>query len=180
MHVSENICPNCKTENDQGASVCKQCGAALSDSSLEAGLKTRTTDMQALTPEMIEKWSLEETKEFNVPDTGVAFYVDGHSMPAYIDTQAEFVLGRKVGTTSEILLDLAPFGGYSLGLSRRHALIRQTRDGYELMDLGSVNGTWLNEQRVLPHTSYPLPSGSNLRLGRMRILVLYRAFEVPK
>lgn len=180
MDVTQNICPNCKTENERGASVCKQCGTALSESSLEAGLKTRTTDMQALTPEMIEEWSLHESKELNIPDTGIAFYVDGHSMPAYIDTQAEFILGRKVGTTSENLLDLAPFGGYSLGLSRRHAVIRQTRDGYELMDLGSVNGTWLNEERVQPHRAYAMPSGSNLRLGRMRILVLYRPFEVPK
>lgn len=180
MNVSENICPNCKAENEQGVVVCRQCGANLNDSFLDAGLKTRTTDMQAVTPEILEEWALTETKELSVPDTGIAFYVDGHSMPAYIDSQAEFVLGRKVGTTSEKLLDLAPFGGYSLGLSRRHAIIRQTQDGYELMDLGSVNGTWLNEARLVPHTSYPLPSGSHLRLGRMRLLVLYRAFEVPK
>ncbi len=180
MNISETICPNCKTENEQGASVCKQCGASLHDTSIEAGLKTRTTDMQALTPEMIEEWSLGTTKELTVPDTGIAFYVDGHSMPAYIDSQPEFVLGRRVGTTSERLLDLAPFGGYSLGLSRRHATIRQTRDGYELMDLGSVNGTWLNEERLAPHQAYPLPSGSHLRLGRMRLLVLYRPFEVSK
>jgi hypothetical protein len=180
MNISATICPNCKTENELGATLCKQCGASLQDTSLEAGLKTRTTDMQALTPEMIEEWSLKEAKELSVPDTGIAFYVDGHSMPAYIDSQPEFVLGRKVGTTSERLLDLAPFGGYSLGLSRRHATIRKTEDGYELMDLGSVNGTWLNEERLMPHTAYALPSGSNLRLGRMRLLVLYRPFEVPK
>ena len=180
MNISVTICPNCKTENEPGALHCKQCGASLPDISLDAGLKTRTTDMQALTPEMIEEWSLQEKKELSVPDTGIAFYVDGHSMPAYIDSQPEFVLGRKVGTTSERLLDLAPFGGYSLGLSRRHATIRQTQDGYELMDLGSVNGTWLNEERLVPHTSYPLPSGSHLRLGRMRLLVLFRPFQVSK
>lgn len=180
MNISAIICPNCKAENELGTIVCKQCGANIQEASLEAGLKTRTTDMQALTPEMIEEWSLNKKNELTVPDTGIAFYVDGHSMPAYIDSQPDFVLGRRVGTTAERLLDLAPFGGYSLGLSRRHAAIRQTEDGYELMDLGSVNGTWLNEQRLAPHTSYPLPSGSHLRLGRMRILVLFRPFEVPK
>ena len=136
--------------------------------------------MQAITPDMVEEWAIKETKEFSVPDAGIAFYVDGHSMPAYIDSQSEIVLGRKVGTTEQMLLDLAPFGGYSLGLSRRHAIVRQTEDGYELMDLGSVNGSWLNEERLVPHRPYPLPSGSHLRLGRMRLLVLYRPFEVPK
>jgi hypothetical protein len=130
--------------------------------------------MQALTPEMIREWVLENTKEAAVPDRGIAFYVDGHSMPAYIEPVEEFVVGRKVGTTQELLLDLAPFGGYSLGLSRRHIIVRRAGNGYEILDLGSVNGTWLNEERLSPHQSYPLPSGSHLRLGRMRVLVLYR------
>ena len=64
--------------------------------------------------------------------------------------------------------------GYSLGVSRRHVLVRRKDEGYEIRDLGSVNGTWLNEERLVPYQSYPLPSGSHLRLGRMRILVLYQ------
>ena len=174
MNVTENICPVCKTTNELKAVVCRQCGAALDGSLLESGHETKTTDMQALTAEMIKEWSLKEAQEAAVPDSGIAFYVDGHSMPAYIDSRGDFVLGRKVGTTSEALLDLAPFGGYSLGLSRRHAVIRQTGYGYEVLDLGSANGTWLNEERLIPHKPYPLPSGSHLRLGRMRVLVLYR------
>jgi pSer/pThr/pTyr-binding forkhead associated (FHA) protein len=53
-------------------------------------------------------------------------------------------------------------------------VIRRDGDGYEVLDLGSVNGTWLNEKRLVPHKAYPLSSGSYLRLGRMRIFVLYR------
>jgi hypothetical protein len=174
MNVSENICPVCQTKNEPESNVCRQCGATLDGAFLESGYKTKTTDMQALTPEMIGEWTLQETKELVIPDSGIAFYIDGHSMPAYSDSRGEFVLGRRADTTSEILLDLAPFGGYSLGLSRRHAVVRWTGDGYELLDLGSVNGTWLDDERLIPHKSYPLPSGSHIRLGRMRILVLYR------
>lgn len=176
MSVSQNICPVCKTANEPEAIHCTHCGAMLDDPSGELQHKTKTTDMQALTPEMIQEWVLKNTKEAQVPDSGIAFYVDGHSMPAYIDPEGEFVLGRKVGTTSEPLLDLAPFAGYSLGVSRRHVVVRKRGDGYEIIDLGSVNGTWLNEERLVPHRSYPLPSGSHLRLGRMRILVLYQPF----
>lgn len=174
MNVSEKICPVCKTRNELDAVLCANCGSALDDSLGDPGHKTKTTDMQALTPEMIREWVLRNTKEAVVPDRGIAFYVDGHSMPAHIDAAGEFVVGRKVGTTSEQLLDLAPFAGYSLGVSRRHVAIRWTGDGYEVLDLGSVNGTWLNEERLVPHHYYPLPSGSHLRLGRMRILVLYQ------
>ena len=174
MDISEKICPVCQTRNKLEASLCVHCGATLDDPSGDPGHRTKTTDMQAPTPEMIREWVLKNTKEAVVPDGGIAFYVDGHSMPAYIDPMGEFIAGRKVGTTSEQLLDLAPFAGYSLGVSRRHVAIRRTGEGYDVLDLGSVNGTWLNEERLVPHRPYPLPSGSHLRLGRMRILVLYK------
>jgi hypothetical protein len=173
MNITENICPVCKTSNTLETVHCVNCGALLDDPFSGPEHITKTTDMQALTPEMIREWILKNSREAVVPDSGIAFYVDGHSMPAYIDPEGEFVLGRKVGSTTEPLLDLAPFGGYSLGLSRRHATIRRTKDGYEIVDLGSVNGTWLNEERLVPHQPYPLSSGAHLRLGRMRVLVLY-------
>ncbi len=183
MNVTENICPVCNTGNEPEAMVCRHCGAALEGSFIESGHETKTTDMQALAPELIKDWSLQDAKEIAVPDSGIAFYVDGHSKPAHIDARGEFVLGRKAGPTSEMvrdLIDLAPFGAYSLGLSRRHAVIRRTGDGYEVLDLGSVNGTWLNEERLVPHRPYPLSNSSYLRLGRMRIFVLYRASAETK
>lgn len=180
MDVSENVCPVCKTKNEPEAIICGHCGVRLNDPFAEWGPKTKTTDMQALTPEAIREWSIKATKEAAIPEKGIAFYVEGYANPAYIDTTAEFILGRKSETTADLLLDLAPFGGYSLGLSRRHAVIRQTGRGYEMLDLGSVNGTWLNEERLAPHQSYPLPSGSHVRLGRMRLLVLYKPFAQTK
>jgi hypothetical protein len=180
MAVSENICSVCNTRNELESTVCRQCGAALGDPLIETGFKTKTTDMQAVTPDMIREWNAKEARVVEPPDIGIAFYVEGYSRPAAMDSKGEFVLGRKVGATSESLLDLAPFGGYSMGLSRRHVVIRRTSDGYKLLDLGSVNGTWLEEERLVPHQLYPLPSGSHLRLGRMRLLVLYRPVAEAK
>ena len=177
MNITENVCPTCHTRNDLYAIVCVHCGATLEDPFIESSYKNKTAALdEPLTPELVNAWLTEETTELAVPDSGIAFYVDGHSMPAYMDSQAEFVLGRSAGPTSEVLLDLAPFGGYSLGLSRRHALIRRTADGYEVMDLGSVNGTWLDEERLVSQQPRSLMSGSHLRLGRMRIFVLYKPF----
>jgi hypothetical protein len=180
MTVAENICPVCQTKNKLEAIVCEHCGATLDNSFLNSGLKTKTTDMQALTPETIRNWSFKEAVIPVAPESGIAVYIEGESKPAYVGSQGEFVLGRKSETTAELLVDLAPFRGYSLGLSRRHVVIRRTKGGYEVLDLGSVNGTWLNEERLLPHTSYPLPSGSHLRLGRMHIFVLYRPVAETK
>lgn len=114
MHDSEKVCPVCKTKNELEAIVCGHCGAALDDLSMDSGHKT--TDMRALTPEMLGYWSFKEAKEVVIPDSGIAFYVEGRPDHAHIDYQGEFVLGRKSGTTSgttsEMLLDLGPLGGW--------------------------------------------------------------------
>ena len=171
MNVSEQVCPVCKNRNELEAIVCWHCGATLDDPFMDPGARTKTSDMPALSPDSMRRWSFDET---TVPDKGIAVYVEGEFNPAYVDSKGEFVIGRKMGTTSEPLFDLAPLGGYHLGLSRRHAVIRRTQQGYEVLDLGSVNGTWLNDERLIPHKSYPLASGSHLRVGRMRLLVVYR------
>jgi pSer/pThr/pTyr-binding forkhead associated (FHA) protein len=177
MNVSENVCPVCKNKNELEAIVCGHCGAALEDPFMDPGAKTKTTDMSAVVPERIRDWSIEEAA---APDRGIAIYLAGDLHPAYIESKEEIVIGRKVGTTSDVSLDLSPSGAYHLGISRRHAVIQRTEHGYEVLDLGSVNGTWLNDQRLVPHKSYPLASGSYLRLGRMRLFVLYRPLAETK
>ena len=62
-----------------------------------------------------------------------------------------------------------------MGLSRRQAKIQRSGQGYEIIDLASTNGTWLNDERLVPHQPYLLTSGSQLRLGRMRFVILFRS-----
>src|SRR5215207_1262545 len=170
MNVVENVCPVCRTKNEIEAIVCGNCGAALADPFMDPGHKTKTTDMQAVILERIQDWSVDEAA---IPDGGIAVYLEGQFKPVYIDSEGEFVMGRNVGTTSDVSLDLSTSGGYHLGLSRRHAVIRRTARGYEVLDLGSINGTWLDGERLIPHKAYPLASGAHLRLGSMRLFVRY-------
>jgi pSer/pThr/pTyr-binding forkhead associated (FHA) protein len=172
MNTTENICPNCKESNELEAIVCAHCGAALEDLFGDPGFETR--NVPALAPENIRDWSIDESA---APEHGLAVYLVGESKPAFIDPRTEFVMGRVVDAASEPpadLLDLSPLGGYSQGVSRRHTVIRRTEHGYEILDLGSVNGTWLNNERLNSQKYYPLPSGSHVRLGSMRLYVLYR------
>jgi len=111
-----------------------------------------------------------------IPAGGIAMYLAGTSDPVFLSSEKEFVIGRKVegdGTT-EAFLDLASSGGYQMGLSKRHAVIRRADHGYEVIDLSSRNGTWLNEDQLAPDKPYPFASGSQLRLARLRLFVLYR------
>lgn len=69
-------------------------------------------------------------------------------------------------------VDLDPEGGYEAGVSRRHALIVKQGDAFYLKDLGSVNGSFLNKQRVAPETPLPLKDGDELRLGNIVMKVV--------
>lgn len=177
MDIAEKFCPVCKNKSGPGAIICRHCGALLEKDLTDSPTTSRSTETDTNVTEKFEELHIDETV---LPVGEIAVYVAGTSNPVLLSSEQEFVIGRKVEDTSQPLLDLSKLGGYLLGLSRRHALIRRTDFGYEVIDLSSTNGTWLNAERLIPNKPYPLPSGSQLRLGRMRFFVLYHPVLEPK
>jgi len=167
----EKICPNCKYSNEQDAVVCKHCGTSLS-SSKYASQTPKDPDVTAFHSEKQEKFHVVEP---TIPNKGIAIYYAGRDKPIAILADDEFVVGRQTEDTSESMLDLSEFDGFQMGISRRHAKIRRTQTGYDIIDLSSTNGTWMEDKRLVPKKSYPLVSGSILRFGRIRLLFFYRS-----
>ncbi|MFO7167575.1 MAG: FHA domain-containing protein [Chloroflexota bacterium] len=62
-------------------------------------------------------------------------------------------------------VDLAPFGGRQSGVSRRHALLRWVDSHWTLTDLGSANGTFVNETALVPNVPVALQDNSRIRFG---------------
>jgi predicted component of type VI protein secretion system len=62
-------------------------------------------------------------------------------------------------------------------VSRRHAVVRPVEGGIEIQDLGSTNGTWVNERRVNSPTV--VRPGDVLRLGRTKFSVELDAAVAP-
>jgi signal transduction histidine kinase/pSer/pThr/pTyr-binding forkhead associated (FHA) protein len=54
-------------------------------------------------------------------------------------------------------------------VSRYHAQIVREGDCYWLVDLGSANGTYLNDKRLTAHETYPLTHDDLIRLGTFQI-----------
>ncbi len=52
--------------------------------------------------------------------------------------------------------------------SSRHAEIRSADNGYTITDLGSTNGTFVNEQQLRPNEPQQLNSGDTVRIGDTR------------
>ena len=89
----------------------------------------------------------------NGPQAGVAL-----ALEAPVTT-----LGRH--QDSEISLD-------DITVSRRHAEILRTSAGYVVRDSGSLNGTYVNNQRI---DEAPLRQGDELQVGKFRLVFFEKA-----
>ncbi len=108
-----------------------------------------------------------------MPAEGIAIYIFGQTHPIDICLESEFVIGRLTEATGEKVVDLTPYDAYALGVSRRHLMIRRNGNGYDVMDLNSTNGTWVNGQRLEPQHPFAVKSGSQINLGNMRIFIFH-------
>ena len=58
-------------------------------------------------------------------------------------------------------------------VSRVHAEIKLEKDGYAIRDLGSTNGTRVNNYPIPPHLPFALNSGDEIKLGNLLIHVFF-------
>ena len=82
------------------------------------------------------------------PDVGMSFTIDRDRVS----------IGRH--PESDIFLD-------DITVSRRHAEITRKGESFLLTDTGSLNGTYLNRERI---ESAPLLSGDEIQVGKYRLL----------
>jgi len=175
LNSPEKYCLICNTKNEMEATVCINCGASLDEN------RYTTTSNIEIKINYSEKPKELHIDDAIVPRDGIAIYFAETTKPFIVRTDREFVIGRRATlAASEDLLDLSDFDGFKMGLSRRHAMIRRSASGYEIIDLSSTNGTWLNDAKLEPYTPYPLPSGSRLLLSRIRLFVFYQSMTESK
>lgn len=70
-------------------------------------------------------------------------------------------------------IDLSPYNAGALGVSRRHAVIVVKDTHLWLKDMGSTNGTRLNESVLEPLKEYRLHHGDELMLGQLHMQLQY-------
>jgi pSer/pThr/pTyr-binding forkhead associated (FHA) protein len=95
----------------------------------------------------------------------VVFQLDAPQMEGY-------VIGRSDESTHYTPdIDFARYDSREKGVSRRHAALISYRGAPHVIDLFSVNGTYLNGKRLSPDQPYPLGKFNELRLGTLDVII---------
>lgn len=160
--MAQVICKRCGHHNSEGANFCSSCGEPLSGDDhqtlniprVEAEPNTTehdaTIDGEAL---LAERVSLGDAPGALLIRSG-----PGEGSTFLLDSEVTTV-GRH--PESEVFLD-------DITVSRRHAEIIRDVNGFLVRDVGSLNGTYLNRERV---EESPLGSGDELQIGRFKLVL---------
>ncbi|MDQ7025184.1 MAG: FHA domain-containing protein [Anaerolineae bacterium] len=108
----------------------------------------------------------------DVPDTVIFELPDGKVVS--VSTKQEIIIGRKPRDEDpDVTIDLEGYEGHKMGVSRHHALIKLFKDMLILVDLDSINGTFVNNRRALPTKRYAILDGDEITVGRLTLKVHY-------
>lgn len=87
-----------------------------------------------------------------------------------LDINGEINLGREADDSNTLAL-FSSQSPESLGVSRRHAIIRPSDSKLYIFDLNSTNGTWVNGHAVGSNRPHTLSDGDRVMLGRLEFIV---------
>lgn len=84
--------------------------------------------------------------------------------------RGETILGRVATDGSNMPdVDFSQFGAFKQGVSRQHAALSANRDFVLLTDLGSSNGTYINNMQLPQFQPVPLRHGDVIALGELQL-----------
>lgn len=151
------LCSQCGHDNTPDAHFCSSCGAPLAASgddrtvSLVVAPSTGET-VTVERPDLSSGGLLVVTRG---PNSGSKYEVD----------QPVTTVGRH--PDSDIFLD-------DVTVSRRHVELTRSGDQFTVRDVGSLNGTYLNRERI---EQAPLSNSDELQVGTFRLLFLTAPVE---
>jgi len=156
--VADIYCPTCGHRNAGNANFCSSCGNQLA-----APVEEHTITLAPIDPDA---------------DDELAVGVD--DLP---EGAATLVVTRGPGSGSRFLLDadVVQVGRHpesdifldDVTVSRRHAELARGDGGWRVRDVGSLNGTYVNRQRI--EDEAVLANGDEVQIGRFKLVFLTAA-----
>jgi len=161
-------CPKCGHDNRPGTFSCDNCSWVLDD-----GLETIKVSDE-LMQELSSAYSLRHihNPDIKLPPQALRLVVEAsHKTITLMPNEKPYLVGRRTATNSYLNVDLSVHNGEELGVSRRHAILYQTEEGWIVEDLESTNGTIINDHRLGKKELYIIQTGDLLRFGLLAMQV---------
>ncbi|MDA8391349.1 MAG: FHA domain-containing protein [Actinomycetota bacterium] len=160
--MTDVFCNNCGHRNPVDANFCSSCGASLALGSedttvtfqpVEGGLEGAEEELSVAVPEL-------------APGTGMLLVKRGPNAGSRYGLESSVTrAGRH--PESDIFLD-------DITVSRRHAEFLRSGEGYVVKDVGSLNGTYLNRERI---EQAPLSAGDEVQIGKFKLVFIVSSPE---
>jgi hypothetical protein len=148
-------CPECGHHNREAARFCGRCGASL----LEPDAGEATQAFAAYVEDESAAEGGDEAAEGAMLVIRIGGGRAGEQFPIASDRMA---IGR--APNADVFLD-------DITVSREHAVLDRRDDGLHLSDAGSLNGTYVNRQRI---ESVRLADGDEVQIGKYRLTYIER------
>ena len=165
------FCTQCGHQNVEGSRFCARCGTALSRGP-EGASAVETTSTISLS-------QLEGALDAEASPAGEPGPDEGGSAEALPPGSALLVVKRGPNAGSRFLLDaeVTTAGRHpesdifldDVTVSRRHAEFVREAGGFVVRDVGSLNGTYLNRERI---DAAGLSGGDEVQIGKYRLVFL--------
>jgi pSer/pThr/pTyr-binding forkhead associated (FHA) protein len=167
------FCTACGKQNPDDARFCSQCGTRLvtADAPSPAGQQESATESTATISIGLgsERAETSSDRQLNA--------VDAAAVDALPPGHALLVVQRGPGSGSRFLLDadVVNAGRHpdseifldDVTVSRRHAEFTREGDGFTVSDVGSLNGTYVNRDRI---DRVLLSDGDEVQIGKYRLV----------
>jgi len=152
--MSHVYCPECGFQNPEAANYCARCGSLLAKQEPSEATMTFVPDEAEEGGQELERLGVD----------GPALVVrsgGGRTGETFLLERERTTIGRS--PECDIFLD-------DVTVSRKHAVIVKGRGDLVLEDLESLNGTFLNRQRIERRAS--LADGDELQIGKYKLTFL--------
>ncbi|GAB1818364.1 FHA domain-containing protein [Herbidospora sp. RD11066] len=170
-------CTQCGHPNPEDARFCSRCGSPLSPPAHTQAPPNPYSTGQGFVPDNTSTISLEAIEEA----TGQGLLPDRSAIEQLPPGTALLVVMRGPNAGSRFLLDsdLTTAGRHpesdifldDVTVSRRHAEFYRRGGQFTARDVGSLNGTYVNRERI---EEFPLAGGDEVQIGKFRLVFLTR------
>ncbi len=177
------FCTNCGRQNPDDARFCSQCGTQLVKPAEDqpgqpaaAAPGSSSVDLSDVPPDATATITFGAPEKVETSDRALS-PVDAAAVDALPAGHALLVVQRGPGAGNRFLLDLdlVTAGRHpeseifldDVTVSRRHAEFHRTGTEFAVRDVGSLNGTYVNRDRI---DQVSLKDGDEVQIGKYRLV----------